>query len=368
MIVDQVSTRFVFADEATGTNGVIRVEEIRSLISPYSSIDVYSEQYSQLVELEESQYYSDNLLGEVFRYAQRVGTMNTTAYDIIHAHDWLTIPAALAVQQSTNKRFILHIHATEIDRTGGSVDQRIYDIERMGMHAADTIIAVSSHTKETIIRHYGIEPDKIRVVHNGIDYDSFKYAPVCNDTLGRLTQLKDQGYQLVLFVGRLTMQKGVEFLLEAAQKVIRHNPKTLFIIAGTGDLHHSLIYQAAQLRISKNIVFTGWVAGGQRTSLYSLADLFLMPSVSEPFGLVSLEAAVHNTPVILSKTSGAREILQSGIQVDYWDTDQTADLIYSVLEYQSLKSILSKTGQREAHNNTWDKTAHHIHQIYNHYQ
>lgn len=374
MPVTKTVERFVFADQHNDVSGSVVIHAIDSLLSPYMSDDIYNHRRVQTDNHETCPTtYGATIFDEVYRYGVEAGRLvsqqiagvdKENEFDIIHAHDWLTIPAALEAQKQINKPLVLHIHATEIDRTGGHVDQRIYDIERYGMECADTIIAVSHHTKKIIVEHYGIHPDKVVVVHNGIDYKSFKYAPVCDTTVERLTQLQNEGYQIVLFVGRLTVQKGVEYLIRAAQTIIARKPKTLFVIAGSGDLQHQLIQLTASLQISDNVIFAGWVDGPQRTSLYALADLFVMPSVSEPFGLVSLEAAVHNTPIILSKTSGASEILKHAFAVDYWDTHKTADMMYTILEYRSLRRLLAKRGKKAARRVSWGKTAQKISSLY----
>lgn len=367
MEIDKTVESYIFADEINNSKGIITITSINSILTSYSTYDVYSSTRINANFGKNSEIYGSTIFEEVMRYAEKVKNLTTVEYDIIHAHDWLTIPASIEVKNKTNKPLILHIHATEIDRTGGMVDQRIYDIERYGMENADYIIAVSEHTKNIIIEHYGIDGSKIEVIHNGIDAEGFRYAPICNRTIERLQVYKDQGYSIVLFVGRLTIQKGIQYLLEAAKQVIENRPKTLFVIAGSGELQESLIRLSAKLKISKNILFTGWIGGGQRTSLYSVADLFVMPSISEPFGLVSLEAATHNTPIILSKTSGAKEILKNAIAVDYWDTDLTAEMIFSVLEYAPLKNLLSELAFLESQSATWELATKKITKLYNYF-
>jgi len=365
--IPKQTTKFVFAPHETDEKYNITLEEINSPLNPYLT----SESYLSVLEASSNRYiYASNLEEEVDRYSKVVGQIVAgREFDLIHAHDWLTFPAALEAKRLSQKPLILHIHSTEFDRTGSKGNERIYNIEKEAMEKADKIITVSIHTKNVIIKHYGIDPNKIVPVHNGIDPIDHLNQPDLSDIEANqlnqnLVKLKQNGYNLVLFVGRLTYQKGVEYLLKAAQKVIQFQPQTLFIIAGTGDMERYLIHLSAELGISDKVIFSGFARGENLKVLYSLADVFVMPSISEPFGLVGLESLLNHTPVILSKSSGIAEVLQNALKVDFWDTDETANLIVSVLEHDSLRFTLTELGHQEAQNVTWDKAGIKINMLY----
>jgi glycosyltransferase involved in cell wall biosynthesis len=336
------------------------------LLTPYLSNNEYIQTYNNLEHNRKiQQLYGENLFEEVFRYANVASNIVLEKdFDVIHAHDWLTAPAGIKAKELTGKPLVLHVHATEIDRTGGLVNQAIYDIEREATAQADKIIAVSNHTKKVLIEHYGVSQDKIEVVHNGVDKKNLNLTKNDSNLSQELKKLKSLGYQLVLFVGRLTRQKGVDYLLKAAKDIIQKNPKTLFIFSGSGDMERQLIQQTAELEVSENVIFTGWLGKEGLKSLYQMADLFVMPSVSEPFGLVAAEAALHKTPVILSRTSGAMEVLKSTLATEFWDTDKLSNLIFHVLKYKGLKKTLAKKVYKEAKILSWDSSARKIVRIY----
>jgi glycosyltransferase involved in cell wall biosynthesis len=246
------------------------------------------------------------------------------------------------------------MHATEIDRTAGKPNQYIYEKEREGVQAADKILAVSGYTKNTLLEHYGVNESKVNVVYNGID--SSKYNTEGDISAG-LKKMKSLGYKIVLFVGRITIMKGPDYFLHAAKQVLEHNPKTIFLIAGSGDMEAQIMGQAASMGISDKFVFAGFVRGDDLSEAYRAADLFVMPSVSEPFGLVALEALIHKTPVIISRQSGVSEVLKNAMKVDFWDTTEMADKILSVLDHNSVKKELTDNGFKEAHMCNWDKAA-----------
>lgn len=257
----------------------------------------------------------------------------------------------------------MHIHATEIDRTGGhGVHERIFEIERQGMEAADKVIAVSEFTRQTIIHKYGINPDKVEVVHNGINLKEYEHDGAPQPTLQKL---KDSGYKLVLFVGRFTMQKGPEYFLNAAAKVLEQEQKVKFIMAGSGDMEEKIIRLAAHKGIADKVIFPGFVRGQELRSLYGMADAFVMPSISEPFGLVALEAVANNTPVIVSKQSGAAEVMDHALKVDFWDDQGMADAILGVLRYGAMYNPMTQHSYTQAANVTWEKAATAVKSIYN---
>lgn len=286
-------------------------------------------------------------------------------YDAFHAHDWLTFEAGMRAKAITNKPLIAHVHATEFDRSGEHHgNPLVHDIEYNGLMMADRIIAVSNITKELIMREYNIPASKIEVVHNSIDPYDFTETLDAANTYTYLEKMKQQGYKVVISVGRLTVQKGLSYLLKAAQKVISRDPKVLFVLAGDGELKEELILQAATLGIAHNIVFTGFVRGKQWRDVYSIGDMFVMSSVSEPFGLTALEAAGHNNAVLLTKQSGVGEVLHNALRFDYWDTDKLADSILNVAEHAVLQTALTNNALHEFNRMTWATAATKCKQLY----
>lgn len=282
-------------------------------------------------------------------------------YDLIHAHDWLCFPAAIAAKELTGKPFIAHIHATEFDRCGGSnVNQQVYDRERHGMHASDHIIAVSELTKRTIVNNYGIHSDKVTVVHNGNTLS----LPSHNSRFSSLMDLKKDGKKIVLFAGRITIQKGVDYFIHAAKKVLEYEQGVYFIVAGSGDMEGQIITLAENLGIREHFLFTGYYTLEEQPSLFSLADLVVMPSVSEPFGIIPLESMSNGTPVIVSKQSGVSEVITHALKVDFWDTDEMANNILAVLHHPVLKETLKIEGLKQVQGITWDKAALKIKNLY----
>ena len=281
-------------------------------------------------------------------------------FDVIHAHDWLTVPAALEAKKILHLPLVLHIHATEIDRTGGhSPNESVYEIEREGMRQADKIVAVSNFTKDTIVKNYGIDASKIEVVHNGIGSISAKrFAPA-------LSKLKDLGYKVVLYLGRISLMKGPEYFVYAAHKVLQYDSKVIFVVAGSGDMSEDMMTRAFNLGISKNIIFTGWLRGDEKARIYQAADLYVLPSVSEPFGLTVLESIQNGTPVIVSKQSGVSEVINHALKVDFWDIDEMANKILSALKYPLMQKVLIDESRKELGNLTWDKAADKCIGVYN---
>ena len=269
--------------------------------------------------------YGENLLSEVTRFALVGGYLaQKETFDVIHAHDWMTFLAGIEAKKQSNKPLVIHVHATEIDRSGESYNPDIFNLEKHGMENADKIIAVSNRTKEIIVTHYNIDPHKISVVHNGVDlediyqYDKSK-SPFKND-------------KIVLFLGRITMQKGPDYFIEAANLVLNKINNVRFVMAGSGDMTRKMIEKMADFRIADRFHFTGFLGKNDRERLYAMSDLYVMPSVSEPFGITPLEAMRYNIPVIISKQSGVAEILPNAIKVDFWDIDKLASTIINILE------------------------------------
>lgn len=339
--------RFVFAE--TGIQG----RAVNSPLRPY----IGSGNYSRAVH--DIGIYGSDLFSEVQRYALLGGQIaqeEENQFDIIYAHDWLSFGAGIEAKRLSGKPLIVHVHATDFDRCGGpmGVNQDVYAIEKEGMEVADRVIAVSQYTKDLIVRFYGIPESKIKVVHNGID-DSTEPG-VANDTL-RLKHLKAAGYSIVLFLGRITMQKGPDYFLRAAKSVLSRDPKVVFFLSGSGDMERQIMDMAAKLGISDRVLFTGFLRGNERTEVYRAADLFVMPSVSEPFGITALEAMKNGTPVLLSKQSGAAEKVRHALKVDFWDVDEMTNKILGVVHHKGLKQTLSENGQQEVQAITWEDAA-----------
>ena len=278
-------------------------------------------------------------------------------YDIIHAHDWLTFRAAMKAKQATNLPLIAHVHSIESDRSGGeSGNPMIRDIERLGLMMADKVIAVSQMTKESISREYDIPLEKISVVHNSIDVDEL--GELHNDNVYEYIELlKSNGYKVVTNVGRLTIQKNITGLLYAAKDVISVLPKTIFLIVGDGDQYHELIALSAELGILNDVIFAGFQRGKQWRDAFAIADLFVMPSVSEPFGITPLEAINYGTPSLISYQSGVSEIYKNCLKVDFWDKKEMANKIIGFLRNDSLARTMTEMAADEIMTMNWDNSA-----------
>jgi len=345
-------TKILFADEIK-----VKFKTVDSLLFPYATVSSYKEHTSV-----HKTPYAMNLMDEVRRYAKAAEKIaKSESFDIIHVHDWLSFPAGIAAKQVSGKSMVAHIHSTEYDRTGGNINQEIADIEKEGLEKADLVIAVSGFTKDAIIEKYGIDPAKIRVVHNGIDAEDYNTSDLDESNL---EHMKDSGYKIVLYVGRITIQKGVDYLLKAAKQVLKYNPKVYFVIAGSGDMERQIIEQAAELGISDKVLFAGFLRGEELIKLYRIVDLFVMPSVSEPFGLTALEAVINDTPVLISKQSGVSEVLTHALKVDFWDTEEMANKILAVLLYDSLTLTLKDNAMSEVKKQDWQSVANKVTDIY----
>lgn len=306
------------------------------------------------------------LRDQQLRYTRAVQQIvKTKHYDAIHAHDWLTFEAATAARQYSNKPLLAHVHATEFDRAGEHFGNPIvHDIEYNTLVMADRIIAVSQATKELIARRYAIPAEKIEVVHNSIDPSALISADDTN-LYQYLEKMKRHGYKVVVSLGRLTIQKGLTHLLRAAQLVIERNPKVLFLLAGSGEQYHELLELSAELGIAENILFTGgFVRGKAWRDVYAIGDMFVMPSVSEPFGITPLEAIGYGNAVLISKQTGAGEVLQNVLKFDYWDARGLADQILAVAEHAVLRQELLQRSQQEFQNLSWQAVAKKCHNIY----
>ena len=330
----------------------VTVKAINSLLRAYIDSTLYEK-----LRRGEAPVYGLTLMEEVKLYALRGAELAATLdFDVIHAHDWLSFGAGLAAKKISGKPLVVHVHATEFDRTGGvSANSQVYEMEQEGLRGSDAIVAVSNFTKRVVVDRYGIPSEKIRVVHNGIDTSA-----VSQDSQGhlkRLEALKKTGKKIVLFVGRITLQKGPDYFLRAAKRVLEVYSNVRFVVAGSGDMEQQMIREAAWLEISDKVIFAGFLRGGELDSLYQMADLYVMPSVSEPFGLTALEAAKNGTPAIISKQSGVSEVLQHVIKIDFWDTEAIADAIVGVLCHVPLRETMRENANREIEGVSWHRAA-----------
>lgn len=287
-----------------------------------------------------------------------------TEFDIIHAHDWLTFRAAMRVKQKLNCPMILHVHSIEYDRSGGKRgNPMVHDIEESALMMADRVLAVSDYTRKLIHSEYKIPLDKIEVVHNSIDLDSIHPLDESN-AYRYLSTLKSQGYKVITNIGRLTIQKGLPNLLRAAQIVVRNEPKTMFLIVGSGDQYEELIELSAELGIAKNVIFTGFQRGKAWRDAFAVSDLFVMPSVSEPFGLTPLEAASYGAPSLISKQSGVGELFNNCLKIDYWDINEMANQMIAAVRSDGMRQVMIENAQRELNSLSWNRSAEKVHDVY----
>lgn len=288
-------------------------------------------------------------------------------FDVVHAHDWLTFRGAMRLKEATGCPIVLHVHALESDRAGGGHgNPLVRQIEAEALMLADQVVAVSELTKQTIIRDYGVPADKIMVIHNSMD--QARLVPLdANNSYEYLVQLKSQGWRVITNIGRLTMQKGLTNLLRAAQEVVARHPKTMFLIVGNGDQYHELIELSASLGIGKNVLFADFQRGKRWRDAFAIADLFVMPSVSEPFGLTPLEATAYGTPSMVTWQSGVSEVLHNCLKVDFWDVHEMANQMLAVVQHDPLRRELTAGAYRELQSLSWHKPAERIHDIYNKY-
>ena len=292
--------------------------------------------------------YGSNLMEEVAHYAMVGGTIameHKDEFDIIHAHDWLTYLAGIAAKELNGKPLVVHVHATSFDRgTEDQIDSRVYDIEKRGMMAADKVIAVSDLTRNIVINKYGIDPEKVVTVHNAVDFS------------GRENVKVERGVRdkVVTFLGRITFQEGPEYFIEAAAKVLKRTKGVRFVMAGSGDMMNRCIRHVAKLGISDRFHFTGFLRGAEVQKMFAMSDVYIMPSVSEPFGISPLEAMRSNVPAIISNQSGAAEVLKYAFKVDFWDVDAMADDIYALLKYPALADFAAREGYEEVNRLKWN--------------
>jgi glycosyltransferase involved in cell wall biosynthesis len=300
--------------------------------------------------------YDQDLMDEIYKYSVVASVIaDENDFDIIHAHDWLAYPAGIAAMEVSGKPLVIHVHATDFDRSGGSVNPDVYRIEKSGMDAASKIITVSNLTRDIVINKYNINPDKVETVYNAVEP-----VKLTEDT----TIEKGFDEKVVTFLGRITMQKGPEYFIEAAYKVLQVMDNVRFVMAGSGDMMERMMRRAAALKITDRFHFTGFLKGTDVFTMLDMSDVYIMPSVSEPFGISPLEAMQSNVPVIISKQSGVAEILTHAVKTDFWDIDAMADAIYGILNYPALANMFIKNGKEEVIRLKWDNSAKHVRDIY----
>ena len=306
--------------------------------------------------IEFSGRYPDNIIEEINNYSIVAGVIaRTIPCDIIHSHDWLTYPAGIHAKNVTGKPLVIHVHATDFDRSRGNVNPTVFGIEKDGMENADHIITVSDLTRRTVIDKYGISPDKVTTVHNAV-------IPLSEDLLN--IPRREKKDKVITFLGRITMQKGPEYFVEAAAKVLQKNRNVRFVMAGSGDMMDAMIRLAAKRNIADRFHFTGFLRGRQVYEMLADSDVYVMPSVSEPFGISPLEAMEMGVPSIISKQSGCAEILDYVIKTDYWDIDAMADAMHALVSYPGLHNMLRDKGIEEIHQITWEKAGKKVIDIY----
>lgn len=356
----------------------VKFHSISTTLEPYMTPEEYQQKIENIIKTKKQVFFDDyveqeddsledadskgdycgDMHSEIARYARVAYELSgQEEFDLVHAHDWMTFPAGIAVSRMTGKPLVIHVHSTEFDRSGEHVNQMIYDIERQGMHYAKKIIAVSHFTRNIIISRYGISGDKVEVVHNGVEL-SKRNKFVLNDQVIRKNE------KIVLFLGRITMQKGPEYFLQAAKKLLGVMDDVKFVMAGSGDLMQKSVSMAAELGIGHKVIFTGFLRGDDVKKVYKMADLFVMPSVSEPFGLVPLEALNHEVPVIISRQSGVSEVLSHALKVNFWDVDEMANKMAAVLKYPPLGITLRHHGNFEVRKLRWSDSARKCAKIY----
>lgn len=346
----------------------ISFERVDALMHPYINPQGYRELMrslfmlpgepgiaSRATRLGISDDYGSNLIEEIGRYAHVAGTIaKRTPHEVIHAHDWMTIPAGLEAKRTSGRPLVVHIHSLEYDRCGDNVNPDVYAIERLGMEKADKIISVSQFTKNKIIRHYNIDPAKITVVHNAVIK-----IPVPATPIDRKLKTKT-----VLYLGRITFQKGPDYFIEAAAKVLAVRKDVRFVMSGCGDMMHRMIERTAELKIARYFHFTGFLRGPDVSRMYRMSDCYVMPSVSEPFGISPLEAMQHGVPVIISRQSGIAEAVGSVLKVDFWDVKELAGKMLAILNYAPLKKELINRANAELDRITWKRSAERIEGVY----
>ncbi len=353
----------------TDAKSKVEYYELQSKLIPYLGTSEYNELNLEISSVEKRLIettpdgkiifggdYGQNLFQEIQNYAIVAETLaRELDFDVIHVHDWMTFRAGMAAKRISGKPLVVHVHSTEFDRCGRFVNPAICTLEKEGMDAADRIIAVSNLTRSVVIGNYNINPAKVITVHNAVE-------PVIDEYTKNIGV--PDAEKVVSFLGRITMQKGPEYFIEAANLVLQRMKNVRFVMAGKGDLRDAMIRKSDELNISGHIDFPGFLQDSEVTKLFSRSDVFVMPSVSEPFGIVTLEAMQAGVPVVISKQSGVAEVLQNALKVDYWNIQEMADSICMILNDQKFSSKLGDRGKKEAEKITWEKAALKMSEIY----
>jgi len=374
-VVNASDVEALYGDTASGADDIVKKMtfiHIDSNMVPYISPEEYASYHDEYVktgrkvwesgDVWKQRYtfsgkYGANLMEEVARYAvvaAQVAKDLEGQFDVIHAHDWLTYFAGIAAKRVSGKPLVVHMHATEFDRSGENINTQTYAIERAGMHAADRVIAVSNLTRNIIINKYGVPAERVVTVHNAVRFAEKEEAQPERG-------VKDK---IITFLGRITYQKGPDYFVEAAAKVLKRVPNVRFVMAGSGDMMNHVIRRVARLGIADRFHFTGFLRGDDVHKMFQLSDVYVMPSVSEPFGISPLEAMRSNVPVIISKQSGVAEVLDYAVKVDYWDVDAMADAMYGLITYPSLNKMFAEKGLEEVTRLKWNNAAAKIKAVY----
>lgn len=345
--------KFIF--DVNNGGKTIKTIKIDSPLSPYLTAKSYEEEYREFSgkNIYQSVWRKD-LVGEVMRYANVAEKIaKYQKCDIIHCHDWLSLPAGLRAKKITGKPLVFQVHATEYDRVNDNcMNREICAIEKEGLDRADVVVAVSDYTKRRIVDCYNTDPKKIEVVPNAVDHAKFS-----GDGDADFSNLKKNGKKIVLFVGRLTFQKGPDYFLAAAKLVSQMDPNIVFVFSGAGDMERGLIEESARLGLADKVVFAGFLRGANLKKLYRIADLYVMPSVSEPFGLTSLEALASGTPILVSRQSGVSEMVSHCLKVNFWDVNEMANKILAAARYPELCQTLQDNGSAEVIKFSWTNSA-----------
>jgi glycogen synthase len=345
--------KLVFANEAD----VLSEKDIKGLFAAYDSHSTSKTSKYGLPE-----FVSGSLMQRVKAYAEKAPAIaRKNKHSIIHAHDWLTYPAGMAAKEASGKPLVVHVHATQFDQSAGdNINMEVYEIEKAGMQAADLVVAVSNRTRNRVIEKYGISPKKVKVVHNGVEF-----TKTDKNAIGGLSQIKKDGGKIVLFAGRITLQKGPDYFVYMAEKILKYEPNTYFVVSGSGDMEQSMIHDVSKRGMSNKFIFCGFLRGEELAAVYKIADIYVMPSVSEPFGILPLECMISDTPVLISKESGVSEVISCALKSHFWDIDDMADKVISVLRHKKLQSNLSIGGREEVKAIHWKKAAESLISLYN---
>jgi len=351
------NARVLFAD----TERLVRMSEFEQTFpGPYHQATTMVDSIIGYDSTGKPIYRSRTILEEAHRFAHQAAIIaKMEEFDVIHAHDWTSYLAGVAAKIASGKQLILHVHATSFDQAAGdNVDPSMLNIEHEGFMMADKVVTVSEYTRQMVINKHGVHPDKVEVIHNGCDAEEVK------ELEPTLQALKDQGKKIVLYHGRISIQKGVDYFVQAARRVVDEDPNVVFVISGWGDMMTQVIHQVGAMGLSEHVRFAGATWEEERDRLYQSVDLFVMPSVSEPFGLVPLEALQHGTPSIITKQSGVAEVLTHALKVDFWDVDEMANQILSALRYPVMGEQIVKEGKSQLLGLSWKKAAEKMHQLF----